>query len=55
MDGFTGFVTKPIRGARDEGVGGFFKGVGKGTIGLVARPAAGVVDFASGSFDAVKK
>lgn len=55
MEGLTGFVSKPIRGAKEDGVGGFFKGVGKGTIGLVARPAAGVVDFASGSFDAVKK
>lgn len=55
MEGVTGIVTKPVRGAKEGGVGGFFKGVGKGAIGLVARPAAGVVDFASGSFDAVKK
>jgi vacuolar protein sorting-associated protein 13A/C len=36
-------------------VGGFFKGVGKGLIGVVTRPTAGVVDFASGSLDAVKR
>ena len=39
----------------DEGVGGFFKGVGKGVVGLVARPTGGIVDFASGTFDSVKR
>lgn len=55
MDGVTGVVTKPVTGAREEGVEGFFKGLGKGAIGLLARPTAGVVDFASGSFEAVKR
>lgn len=51
----TGVFTKPIEGARDQGVEGFFKGLGRGAVGLVARPTAGVVDFASGSLDAVKR
>lgn len=55
MDGVTGVVTKPISGAREEGVEGFFKGLGKGTIGLVTRPTAGIVDFAHGTFDSVKR
>ncbi|XP_047984362.1 LOW QUALITY PROTEIN: vacuolar protein sorting-associated protein 13-like [Leguminivora glycinivorella] len=55
FDGVTGVFTKPIEGARSEGVEGFFKGLGRGAVGLVARPTAGVVDFASGSFDAVKR
>ncbi|CAL1260769.1 unnamed protein product [Larinioides sclopetarius] len=55
FDGVTGIVTKPIEGAREGGVGGFFKGVGKGLIGVVTRPTAGVVDFASGSLDALKR
>ena len=38
FEGVTGVATKPIEGARQEGVGGFFKGVGKGVVGLVARP-----------------
>lgn len=46
---------KPVSGAKEQGVEGFFKGLGKGAIGLVARPAAGVVDFASGTFDSVKR
>lgn len=55
FDGVTGVFTKPISGAKSEGVEGFFKGLGKGAVGLVARPTAGIVDFASGSFDAVKR
>lgn len=48
-------MTKPIEGAKEEGVEGFFKGVGKGLIGVVARPTSGAIDFASGSLDAIKK
>lgn len=55
MDGVSGVILKPISGAKQEGVEGFFKGVGKGVMGLVTRPTAGVIDFASGSFDAVKR
>ncbi|KAI5632186.1 SHR-binding domain of vacuolar-sorting associated protein 13 domain-containing protein [Phthorimaea operculella] len=55
VDGVTGVFTKPFEGARDEGVEGFFKGLGRGAVGLVARPTAGVVDFAAGSLDAVKR
>jgi vacuolar protein sorting-associated protein 13A/C len=55
VDGVSGVILKPISGAKQEGVEGFFKGVGKGVMGLVARPTAGVIDFASGSFDAVKR
>lgn len=55
VGGVTGVVTKPISGARSEGFQGFFKGLGKGAVGLVARPATGIVDFASGTFDSVKR
>lgn len=48
-------VHKPIDGCREGGTFGLFKGVLKGTVGLVVRPAAGIVDFASGSLEAVKK
>ena len=51
----TGVVMRPIEGAREQGVEGFFKGVGKGVVGLVARPVSGVVDFASTSLDAVTR
>ncbi|KAG8230078.1 hypothetical protein J437_LFUL009197 [Ladona fulva] len=52
--GGRGLVT-PISGAMEEGFGGFLKGMGKGVVGLVARPTAGVVDFAGGSLDAVRR
>ncbi|CAG9772493.1 unnamed protein product [Ceutorhynchus assimilis] len=55
FDGVTGVFTKPVSGAKEQGVEGFFKGLGKGCVGLVTRPAAGLVDFASGSLDAVKR
>ncbi|XP_066591225.1 intermembrane lipid transfer protein Vps13 isoform X2 [Prorops nasuta] len=55
VDGVCGVVTKPYSGAKEEGVEGFFKGFGKGMVGLVTRPTAGVIDFASGSFGAVKR
>lgn len=48
-------ISKPISGAREEGVGGFIKGVGKGMVGLFMRPASGVVDFASGTVDVVRR
>jgi hypothetical protein len=41
-DGITGVVTQPIKGAKEEGVIGFAKGVGKGIGGLVIKPIAGL-------------
>ncbi|XP_034937793.1 vacuolar protein sorting-associated protein 13 isoform X2 [Chelonus insularis] len=55
VDGVTGVVMKPYSGAKEEGVEGFFKGFGKGVVGLVTRPTAGAIDFASGSFGAVRR
>lgn len=55
MQGVTGIVTKPVEGAKQEGVKGFFKGAGKGLVGVVVRPASGVVDFASSSFDGIRR
>ncbi|CAH8495124.1 unnamed protein product [Heterobilharzia americana] len=53
--GFTGVVTKPVEGARKDGVEGFFKGFGKGLVGAVTRPVSGVVDFASSSFEGIRR
>jgi hypothetical protein len=41
-DGVTGLFTQPWRGAQKEGVGGFFKGIGRGVGGFIAKPCAGV-------------
>ncbi|RZF46695.1 hypothetical protein LSTR_LSTR002558 [Laodelphax striatellus] len=55
VGGVGGVFTKPISGAKEEGVEGFFKGFGKGMVGLVTRPTAGVVDFASGTLSSVRR
>lgn len=54
-DGITGVVRKPIEGAQRDGAVGFLKGVGVGVAGLIARPASGAIDFASGSLNAVRR
>ena len=46
-DGITGVVTQPYKGAKENGVKGALKGVGKGMVGLVSKPLAGTVDFIS--------
>lgn len=45
LSGVTGVFTKPVEGARKSGIGGFFSGLGKGGIGLVAKPIGGAVDI----------
>ncbi|XP_071113916.1 intermembrane lipid transfer protein VPS13D-like [Haliotis cracherodii] len=52
--GITSVFTQPISGAKAEGVEGFFKGVGKGVIGTVTKPVAGVFDLTSGVANAVR-
>ena len=41
--GITGLVTEPYKGAKKKGAKGAAVGVGKGIIGLVAKPVAGTV------------
>ncbi|CAM9372882.1 unnamed protein product, partial [Laminaria digitata] len=43
QDGVTGFFMKPARGAKEHGVSGFIKGVGKGVAGLIAAPVSGAL------------
>lgn len=47
FDGVSGIVTQPYKGAKQNGVSGAAKGLGKGIIGLVSKPIAGTVDFVS--------
>uniref|UniRef100_G3T225 Vacuolar protein sorting 13 homolog A n=1 Tax=Loxodonta africana TaxID=9785 RepID=G3T225_LOXAF len=55
VSGITGIVTKPIKvGAQKEGAAGFFKGVGKGLVGM-ARPTGGIIDMASSTFQGIKR
>jgi len=43
MDGLSGIVTKPYKGAKEEGWAGFGKGVAKGTMGLVTGPGSAML------------
>ena len=47
VDAISGLVTRPMRGAQKEGGMGFVKGLGRGLIGLVAKPLAGVAEAAA--------
>lgn len=48
-------MKKPVQGAKHGGAKGFLKGLGKGFLGLVGRPASGVADLTSTSFKLIKK
>ena len=52
--GVTGIITQPFEGARHGGFEGFFTGVGKGLLGIVAKPVVGIVDFASNVTEGIK-
>ncbi|ESO95202.1 hypothetical protein LOTGIDRAFT_176682, partial [Lottia gigantea] len=54
LGGLTGLVTQPYSGAKEKGIGGFFKGAGKGIVGTVTKPVTGVLDFTSGVANAVR-
>ncbi|KAK6170959.1 hypothetical protein SNE40_019236 [Patella caerulea] len=53
--GFSGIILDPVKGANEEGVEGFFKGVGKGILGLLTKPAGGVIDMVSMAFDGIRR
>jgi Vacuolar-sorting-associated 13 protein C-terminal/Autophagy-related protein C terminal domain len=44
LDGVTGVVKAPIRGAEKRGFEGFAKGLGKGLLGLLVKPIIGISD-----------
>ncbi|KAL7310459.1 Vacuolar protein sorting-associated protein 13 [Mucor circinelloides] len=52
--GFSGLVTRPMEGATKDGVGGFFKGFGKGLVGAVTKPVVGVFDFTSNVTEGIR-
>ena len=47
VDGVTGLVQAPLRGAELEGAAGALKGVGRGVVGLVVKPVVGITDAAT--------
>lgn len=52
--GVTGLALAPVRGANEEGAAGFFKGLGKGLVGLPTKTAIGIFDFANSLSEGVK-
>jgi len=42
VDGISGLLTQPAKGAREEGFAGLIKGFGKGIGGVIFKPAAGI-------------
>lgn len=42
-------------GGQLEGVEGFFRGIGKGLLGLITKPAGGVMDMVSMAFDGIRR
>jgi vacuolar protein sorting-associated protein 13A/C len=55
VSGVTGIVEKPIEGAKSGGALGLFGGIGKGLLGVVTKPTAGIVDFTSQSLEGIRK
>jgi len=54
-DGFTGVVTLPYKGARDNGTLGFAKGVGMGLTGFVLKDIAAIIGPFGYTFKGVHK
>ena len=48
-------ISPVLPGAQKEGVAGFFKGTGKGLVGLIVRPTGGLIDLTSGTLDFVTR
>lgn len=49
-----GLILDPLRGAKEDGVKGFFSGAGKGLVGLVVKPGVGVIDMTSRAFAGIR-
>ena len=52
---YLGVVAQPVRGVAQEGAVGLVKGIGKGLIGVVARPLGGGVDLLTATFGSLQK
>lgn len=44
-----------MAGAQQDGVEGFFRGIGRGIMGLITKPALGVIDSVAMACDAVRR
>ncbi|CAG9320988.1 unnamed protein product [Blepharisma stoltei] len=53
LNGITGIITSPIKGATQGGLQGLLTGIGKGIIGTVTKPAAVIVGTMSDAFSGI--
>mmetsp|Transcript_45817 Transcript_45817/g.71794 ORF Transcript_45817/g.71794 Transcript_45817/m.71794 type:complete len:623 (-) Transcript_45817:24-1892(-) len=53
-DGLMGIFAKPLAGAREGGATGFLSGLGKGLLGAVVKPTAGLMDLTSMAAEGVR-
>ncbi|KAK8726842.1 hypothetical protein OTU49_010087 [Cherax quadricarinatus] len=53
--GVSGVIVKPIAGAQQDGVEGFFKGLGRGIMGLITKPTLGVIDSVAMACDGIRR
>ncbi|XP_071548119.1 LOW QUALITY PROTEIN: intermembrane lipid transfer protein VPS13A-like [Panulirus ornatus] len=53
--GLSGVVVKPVAGAQQDGVEGFFRGLGRGIMGLITKPALGVIDSVAMACDGIRR
>ena len=51
----TGVVVQPLKGIKEEGAFGLLKGTGRGLVGLLVRPAGGLIDLTSGTLQFVTR
>lgn len=54
ISALTGMVTKPMSGAKRDGVSGAMKGLARGAFGLIAQPVVGFTSLISDTLQAVK-
>ncbi|KAK9466576.1 hypothetical protein V1512DRAFT_276148 [Lipomyces arxii] len=52
--GISGIALAPMKGASEEGTTGFFKGLGKGLVGLPTKTAIGLFDLASNVSEGIR-
>jgi hypothetical protein len=52
--GVSGVFVEPVRGAKEDGVRGFFTGISRGITGLYVKPAVGVVDMVTRTAEGMK-
>jgi vacuolar protein sorting-associated protein 13D len=55
LGGVTSIVKHTYQGTTNDGISGFFTGLGKGLVGTVTKPVIGVLDLASETANAVKE